>query len=204
MNGARTPRSAINSSTLSGERRSPKSRGSALDGLSNGLRPQNSVANVWGSVAMQRLSTAKRSRGSVGTAVVTFGVRAAVGGAFAAGRTVGSAVVTFGVRAAVGGAFAAGRTVGSAVVTFGVRAAVGGAFAARGTVGSAVLTLWVRAAVGGTLAAVGRGGDVVVVEWHGDPFRHRICLEYRSERLNDACAEELPGTVPTKRMWAGL
>src|SRR6476619_3607896 len=123
MNGARTPRSAINSSTLSGERRSPKSRGSALDGLSNGLRPQNSVANVWGSVAMQRLSTAKRSRGSVGTAVV----------AFAAGRTVGSAVLTFGVRAAVGG----------------------------------------------TLAAVGRGGDVVVVEWHGDPFRHRICLEYR-------------------------
>jgi len=105
---------------------------------------------------MQRLSTAKRSRGSVGTAVVTFGVRAAVGGAFAAGRTVGSAVVTFGVRAAVGGAFAA-----------------------RGTVGSAVLTLWVRAAVGGTLAAVGRGGDVAVVEWHGDPFRHRICLEYR-------------------------
>src|SRR6476660_7548468 len=158
MNGARTPRSAINSSTLSGESRSPKSRGSALCGLSNALRPQNSVANVWGSVAMQRLSTAKRSRGSVGTAVVTFGVRAAVGGAFAARRSVGSAV----------------------------------------------LTLWVRAAVGGTLAAVGRGGDVVVVEWHGDPFRHRICLEYRSERLNDACAEELPGTVPTKRMWAGL
>src|SRR6476660_3116684 len=131
MNGARTPRSAINSSTLSGESRSPKSRGSALDGLSKGLGPQNSVANVWGSVALQRLSTAKRSCSSVGTAVVTFGVRAAVGGTFAA----------------------------------------------RGTVGSAVLTLWVRAAVGGTLAAVGRGGDVVVVEWHGEPFRHRICRE---------------------------
>src|SRR6185295_19392561 len=158
MNGARTPRSAINSSTLSGESRSPKSRGSALDGLSNGLRPQNSVANVWGSVAMQRLSTAKRSCSSVGTAVVTFGVRAAVGGTFAA----------------------------------------------RGTVGSAVLTLWVRAAVGGTLAAVGRGGDVVVVEWHGDPSVIASASSTGSERLNVACAEELPGTVPTKRMWAGL
>src|SRR6185312_1926142 len=154
MNGARTPRSAINSSTLSGESRSPKSRGSALDGLSNGLRPQNSVANVWGSVAMQRLSTAKRSCISVVTAVVTFGVRAAVGGTFAARGTVGSAVLHLWVRAAVGGTLAA-----------------------RGTVGSAVLNLWVRAAVGGTLAAVGRGGDVVVVEWHGEPFRHRICRE---------------------------
>src|SRR6476620_2519324 len=136
---------------------------------------------------MQRLSTAQRSRGSVGTAVVTYGVRAAVGGTLAAGRTVGTAVVTVWVRAAVGGAFAARGTVGSAVLALWVRAAVGGTVAA----------------VGGTLAAVGRGGDVVVVEWHGDPFRHRICLEYRSERLNDACAEELPGTVPTKRMWAG-
>src|SRR4051812_24115752 len=154
MNGARTPRSAINSSTMSAESRSLKSRGSARDGLSSGRRPQNSVANVLGSVPMQRLSTVKRSRGSVGTAVVAFGVRAAVGGTFAARGSVGSSVVAFGVRAAVGGTFAARGSVGSSVVAFGV-----------------------RAAVGGTFAAANRGGDVVVIEWHGDPFPRCVRAE---------------------------
>src|SRR4051794_21299358 len=154
MNGARTPRSAINSSTMSAESRSLKSRGSARDGLSRARRPQNSVANVVGSVPMQRLSTAKRSRGSVGTAVAAFGVRAAVGGAFAARGSVGSTVVAFGVRAAVGGAFAA-----------------------RGSVGSTVVACRVRAAVGGTLPTATRGGDVVVIEWHGDPFPRCVRAE---------------------------
>ena len=83
---------------------------------------------------MQRLSIAKRSGGSVGAAVVAFGVGAAVGGAFAACGSVGSAVVAFGVGAAVSGAFAACGSVGSAVVAFGVGAAVGGSLAAAAEV----------------------------------------------------------------------
>src|SRR5215218_1492466 len=116
MNGARTPRSAINSSTVSAESRSLKSRGSARDGLSRGRRPQNSAANVLGSVPMQRLGSAKGSRGSVGTAVVAFGVRAAVGGTFAARGSVGTAVVAFGVRAAVGGTLPTATRGGDVVV----------------------------------------------------------------------------------------
>ena len=96
---------------------------------------------------MQRLSIDERSRGSVGTAVVTFGVGAAVSGAFAACGSVGTAVVAFGVGAAVSGAFAA-----------------------CGSVGTAVLTSGVGAAVSESLSACRRGGDVVIIQCHADPF----------------------------------
>ena len=83
---------------------------------------------------MQRLSIARRSGGSVGAAVVAFGVGAAVSGSFAARGSVGAAVVAFGVGAAVSGAFAACGSVGAAVVAFGVGAAVSGSFAAAAEV----------------------------------------------------------------------
>src|SRR6478735_4528768 len=109
MNGARTPRSAINSSTAAGDSKSLKSRGSAPERLSRGLRPQYWAANNPISVATQRLSIEK-SRGSVGTAVIAFRVGAAVGRTLAcvfargisACGSVGSAVLAFGVGAAVG------------------------------------------------------------------------------------------------------
>ena len=78
-------------------------------------------------------------------------------------RTVGAAVVTLGVRAAVGGTLPrAGRTVGAAVVAAGVRAAVGGALAGSGrSVGAAVVALRVRAAIGDALAARAPGSTVM-------------------------------------------
>src|SRR6478672_5263833 len=86
MNGARTPRSAISSSTVLAESRSLKSRGSASEGLSSGLRPQYSRAKIWGSMAMQRLNIQQVSRRAVCAAVVALGIGAAVSGAFAAAR----------------------------------------------------------------------------------------------------------------------
>ena len=117
MNGARTPRSAINSSTAAGESRSPKSRGSASARLSSGRAPSTGSRTAGGRWPMQRLSTETavtqfrrlRRRGLRGWSRRRLGLRLRFRppSSFRLCGSVGSAVVAFGVGAAVGRTLAA-------------------------------------------------------------------------------------------------
>src|SRR3954453_5698016 len=141
MNGARTPRSAMSSSTVASASRSSKSLPGAAEGLRSGRRPQYWAANDPVSVETQRLSIRASSRRPVRAAVMALRVRAAVGGAFA--RT----------------------AVGTAVMALRVGAPVGRAFT-RTAVGTAVMALRVGAPVSRAFTAGAGGGDVLVVECH--------------------------------------
>ncbi len=95
------------------------------------------------------LLSAAAVRATIGTAVVSTGVRAAIGRTLtsatagaAIGATIGTAIVTTGVRAAIG------RTLTSATAGATVGATIGTA------IGTAVLTTRVGAAVGGTFAGL--------------------------------------------------